>query len=132
MPVKAYIGGMEHAVKHLLYARFVHKFLHDLGLVDCPEPFEGVITQGLVKAKSYFDPIAREYVSPQTAATRKTEDLKITFEKMSKSKLNGISPNDTVAKYGVDVLKMAMIFAGPVDKDINVEENGFNSMVSKL
>lgn len=129
MPVKAYIGGMEHAIKHLLYARFVNKFLFDLGTSPCSEPFENIITQGLVKGESYRLKSTGQYLTKESAEKLNPDDLIIEVEKMSKSKLNGISPIDAVEKYGVDCLKLALVFAGPIEKDITVSENLLASMV---
>lgn len=129
MPVKVYIGGMEHAIKHLLYARFVHKFLHDLGLIDCSEPFENIVTQGLVKGTSYRLKSTGKYITKQVAQAYGTEEVIIDVEKMSKSKLNGVSPLDAIEAYGVDCLKMAMMFGGPVEKDIAITEKILESMV---
>lgn len=129
MPVKAYIGGMEHAIKHLLYARFVHKFLFDLGLVSCSEPFENIITQGLVKGESYRIKESGQYISKKDASSFRPEDLIVEVEKMSKSKLNGISPLEAIDNFGVDCLKLAVVFAGPIEKDITLNDNLLNSMV---
>lgn len=132
MPVKAYIGGMEHAIKHLLYARFVHKFLFDLGLTDCSEPFENIVTQGLVKGTSYRLKSTGKYISKDEVDQHHREDIIEQIDKMSKSKLNGISPMEVVENHGVDCLKMAMLFAGPVDKDIAVTDKSLTSMVDSI
>ena len=129
MPVKAYIGGMEHAIKHLLYARFVNKFLFDLGVVPCSEPFENIITQGLVKAESYRLKSTGQYITRDTAKKLPPDEVVREVEKMSKSKLNGISPIEAIQTYGVDCLKLALFSAGPVEKDIEISENLLSSMV---
>jgi leucyl-tRNA synthetase len=129
MPVKAYIGGMEHAIKHLLYARFVNKFLFDLECVPCGEPFENIITQGLVKGESFRLKSTGQYITKEDAQKLNPDELIVDVEKMSKSKLNGISPIEAIHKYGVDCLKLALVFAGPVEKDILLSEGQLNSMV---
>ena len=131
MPVKSYIGGSEHAIKHLLYARFIHKFLFDLGLVTCEEPFENLITQGLVKGKSYRlkNPISGvNYLTRGEAAKYKDEEIITQIEKMSKSKKNGLSPKEVIEENGVDCVKLAMVFAGPIEKDIILDEKLLSSM----
>jgi leucyl-tRNA synthetase len=129
MPIKAYIGGMEHAIKHLLYARFVHKFLYDLGFVSCNEPFENIITQGLVKGTSYRLKSTGKYITKEEASSYSEDELIVDVEKMSKSKFNGISPLEAIDLHGIDCLKLAMIFAGPVEKDITIDEKLINTMV---
>lgn len=132
MPIKAYIGGTEHAIKHLLYARFIHKFLSDLGLVDCSEPFENIVTQGLVKGKSYRlkQPAnGVNYLTKEQAENYPADALIVEVEKMSKSKLNGLAPQQAIESHGVDCVKMAMMFAGPVEKDITLEDSLLASMV---
>ncbi len=125
MPVDIYIGGVEHAVLHLLYARFWHKVFYDMGLVSTNEPFKTMCNQGLVTARSY----KREnggYVQEQDV--EKIDEIhfklkgtheKITplVEKMSKSKLNGVSPDEMIAEYGADALRMYELFMTPFDKE---------------
>ena len=122
MPVDLYVGGAEHAVLHLLYARFWHKVLYDLKLVHTKEPFKKYRYQGLVTAPSYK---LKEggYVAYEETVD---EDGKITFEgaeviqqieKMSKSKLNGITPDDIVEEFGADALRLYEMFMGPFDKE---------------
>lgn len=124
MPVDLYVGGVEHAVLHLLYARFWHKVLYDCGLVSTLEPFERLRNQGLVIARSY----QREsggYVPPEEVEEKNgsyfqkgTQDpLRSQIEKMSKSKLNGLSPDEIIADYGSDTLRMYELFMGPFDKE---------------
>lgn len=122
MPIKAYIGGMEHAIKHLLYARFIHKVLHDMDLVSCTEPFENIITQGLVMGKAVRLKSSGKYLTRQQAASYSEDQLETTVEKMSKSKFNGISPLEAVSVHGKDCVKLAMSLAGPVEKDIVIED----------
>ena len=118
-PVDLYVGGAEHAVLHLLYARFWHKVLFDLGYVSTPEPFKKLRHQGTVLAFSYQDSLDR-YHEPTEIEMRgdeaflKTtgEKLKVSVEKMAKSMLNGINPDDVVAQYGADVLRLYEMFMG--------------------
>lgn len=122
MPVDLYVGGAEHAVLHLLYARFWHKVFYDLGLVTTKEPFKKYRYQGLVTAPS-FKLKQGGYINE---ADVKKEDKKLTYdnievitqmEKMSKSKLNGITPDDMVEEYGADALRLYEMFMGPFDKE---------------
>lgn len=114
LPVDMYVGGVEHAVLHLLYARFWHKVLFDLGHVSTLEPFQTLRNQGLVTAKSYKVP-GGEYVDPKDAKGR--GDLEVQVEKMSKSKLNGVRPDDLIAEVGADSIRLYEMFMGPFDKE---------------
>lgn len=124
MSVDMYVGGVEHAVLHLLYARFWHKVLFDCGLVSTPEPFQTLRNQGLVIARSY----QREsggYVAPEEVDEKDGEyfhkgtgeKLRSQIEKMSKSKLNGLTPDEIIEEYGADSLRMYELFMGPFDKE---------------
>jgi leucyl-tRNA synthetase len=118
-PVDLYVGGAEHAVLHLLYARFWHKVLFDLGYVSTPEPFKKLRHQGTVLAFSYQDSMDR-YHEPSEIDMRGDEaflkatgeKLKVSVDKMAKTKLNGINPDDVVAQYGADVLRLYEMFMG--------------------
>jgi len=118
-PVDLYVGGAEHAVLHLLYSRFWHKVLFDLGYVSTPEPFKKLRHQGTVLAFSYQDGMGR-YHAPDEVELRGDdaflkatgEKLKVSVEKMAKSMLNGINPDDVVAQYGADVLRLYEMFMG--------------------
>ena len=118
-PVDLYVGGAEHAVLHLLYARFWHKVLFDLGFVSTPEPFKKLRHQGTVLAFSYQD-ASGHYHEPTEVELRGDdallkatgEKLKVSVEKMAKSMLNGINPDDVVAQYGADVLRLYEMFMG--------------------
>jgi leucyl-tRNA synthetase len=124
MPVDLYVGGVEHAVLHLLYARFWHKVLFDLGLVSTSEPFKKLKNQGLITAYAYkkagggfvapqdVEEVNGEYVEKQTGRA-----LKKQLEKMSKSKLNGVNPFDVIDKYGADTLRLYVTFMGPFDRE---------------
>ncbi len=114
MPVDMYVGGVEHAVLHLLYSRFWHKVLYDCGFVSTLEPFQTLRNQGLVTAKSYKKP-AGGYVEPEKGAHQK--GLIEMVEKMSKSKLNGVAPDEIIEKYGADSLRLYEMFMGPFDKE---------------
>ena len=114
MPVDLYVGGVEHAVLHLLYARFWHKVLYDCGYVSTPEPFQKIRNQGLVTAKAFKKP-GRGYVSVEEA--HQSEGLIEMVEKMSKSKLNGVSPDAIIEAYGADSLRLYEMFMGPFDKE---------------
>jgi leucyl-tRNA synthetase len=114
MPVDLYVGGIEHAVLHLLYARFWHKVLYDLGLVSGLEPFKTLRNQGLVTAKSYKRP-GGGYVEPKEVTPEM--DLIVQVDKMSKSKLNGVSPDEVIEEYGADSLRLYEMFMGPFEKE---------------
>ncbi|GMA07603.1 leucine--tRNA ligase [Tetragenococcus halophilus subsp. flandriensis] len=98
MPVDVYIGGAEHAVLHLLYARFWHKFLYDIGVVPTKEPFQKLYNQGMI--------------------------LGTNNEKMSKSRGNVINPDDVIEQYGADTLRLYEMFMGPLDASVAWSENG--------
>jgi leucyl-tRNA synthetase len=124
MPVDLYVGGVEHAVLHLLYARFWHKVLYDLKLVHTAEPFATLRNQGLVTARSYKMEQGG-YLSPEEVTekegryfSKKTgEELISQVEKMSKSKLNGVSPDEIVEEFGADALRLYEMFMGPFDRE---------------
>lgn len=105
MPVDMYVGGVEHAVLHLLYARFYTKFLHDIGVVDFDEPFTRLFNQGMI-----------------------TKD----GAKMSKNKGNVVSPDDTVDAYGCDSLRMYELFIGPPELDSEWDDNGIDGVYRYL
>jgi leucyl-tRNA synthetase len=118
-PVDLYVGGAEHAVLHLLYSRFWHKVLYDLGHVSTKEPFKKLRHQGTVLAYSYQDALGRYHEMSEIelrgddAILKATgEKLKMAVDKMAKTKLNGINPDDVVAEYGADVLRLYEMFMG--------------------
>lgn len=124
MPVDLYVGGVEHAVLHLLYARFWHKVLYDCGLVHTAEPFLTLRNQGLVTARSYKMEqggyLATEEVTEKEgkAFSKQTgEELIVQTEKMSKSKLNGVSPDEIIEEFGADALRLYEMFMGPFDRE---------------
>jgi leucyl-tRNA synthetase len=119
MSVDLYVGGAEHSVLHLLYARFWHKVLFDVGVVSTKEPFQKLRHQGVVLAYSYEDAMGRyhelsevELRGDEAFLKATGEKLKVTVEKMSKAKMNGISPDDVVRDYGADVLRLYEMFMG--------------------
>ncbi len=119
MPVDLYVGGGEHAVLHLLYARFWHKVLFDMGAVSTPEPFKKLRHQGTVLSRSYQDAMGRyheisevEFRGEQPFLRATGEPLKSTVEKMAKSKMNGINPDDVIREYGADVMRLYEMFMG--------------------
>lgn len=124
MPVDLYIGGVEHAVLHLLYARFWHKVLFDIGAVSTKEPFQKLFNQGMILAYSYQHP-EKKYWYPKDVEERadgKTvlrdggaEVIK-QIEKMSKSKNNVVNPDDVIKDYGADALRLYELFMGPLEQ----------------
>lgn len=124
MPVDLYVGGIEHAVLHLLYARFWHKVLYDCGYVSTPEPFQALRNQGLLTSRSYQHEDG-SYVLPEEVKEVGGKFyqigtellLKSQIEKMSKSKLNGVTPDAMIEEYGADSLRLYEMFMGPFDKE---------------
>lgn len=124
MPVDLYVGGVEHAVLHLLYARFWHKVLYDCGYVSTVEPFQTLRNQGLVVGRSYQHPNGA-YLPPEEVREENgqyfqigtNEKLYSQIEKMSKSKLNGATPDDMIEDYGADSLRLYEMFMGPFEKE---------------
>jgi len=121
MPVDLYIGGVEHAVLHLLYARFWQKVLHDAGLVSTPEPFARLFNQGMILAYSYRDkggkyhhPDAVDWRDDRVFLAGTDEPLEARIEKMSKSKLNVANPDDVIGRWGADTLRLHELFMGPL------------------
>ncbi|MES1206472.1 MAG: leucine--tRNA ligase [Pseudomonadota bacterium] len=119
MPVDLYVGGAEHAVLHLLYARFWHKVLFDLGVVSTKEPFKKLRHQGTVLAYTYQDQLGRyheigdiEWRAEQPVLRATGEPLKQSVEKMAKSKMNGVNPDDVIRDYGADVMRLYEMFMG--------------------
>ncbi len=124
MPVDLYVGGAEHAVLHLLYARFWHKVFYDCGLVSTEEPFKSLRNQGVVTARS-FKNSKNAYVPTKDVIEEDLhylhketkEKLSSQIEKMSKSKLNGLSPDDVIEEFGADALRLYEMFMAPLDKE---------------
>ncbi len=125
LPVDQYVGGVEHAILHLLYARFFTKALRDNKLFEIDEPFKKLLTQGMVQAAAYKNNKTGKYVSPSdiTDLSNPTDPidntkLEVLFEKMSKSKYNGIDPESVIKKYGADTARMFILFKAPPEKDL--------------
>jgi leucyl-tRNA synthetase len=121
MPVDLYIGGVEHAVLHLLYARFWHKVLYDCGLVSTPEPFKRLFNQGMILAYSYQDEAGKFYYPHQVEEKNGNWFVKDTgksvhtqLDKMSKSRLNVASLDTIIDDYGADSLRLYELFIGPL------------------
>ncbi len=139
IPVDCYVGGAEHAVLHLLYARFWHKFLHDQGIVPGTEPFKRLESVGIVSSNAYKDKEGKwvHYndvtLDGEMAFEKKTgEVLSVTVEKMSKSKGNVISPDFVIEKYGADVLRVYSMFMGPWSEVIAFDLKGLEGSVRFL
>lgn len=128
MPVDQYVGGIEHAILHLLYSRFFTKVLRDQGLLNFDEPFQRLLTQGMVQGTTYKNPNTGKYIpsvqvdpaAPQDPQTG--EPLEVFYEKMSKSKYNGVDPEEVLAKYGADTARMFILFKAPPEKDLEWED----------
>ncbi|HSR67427.1 MAG TPA: leucine--tRNA ligase [Acidobacteriota bacterium] len=123
MPVDLYIGGVEHAVLHLLYARFWHKVLYDCGWVSTKEPFQKLFNQGMILAFSYLDedgkyhhPDEVEKAEGQWRVKAGGKPVSEQIEKMSKSKLNVVNPDDVIDEYGADAMRLYELFMGPLEQ----------------
>ncbi|MBU1190860.1 MAG: leucine--tRNA ligase [Gammaproteobacteria bacterium] len=142
LPVDQYIGGIEHAILHLLYARFFHKLMRDAGLVKSDEPFTKLLTQGMVIAETYFAHDAegkKHYYGPTEVdierdakgkvigAKLKSNGNAVTvggIEKMSKSKNNGVDPQALIDQYGADTVRLFTMFASPPDMSLEWSDAG--------
>jgi leucyl-tRNA synthetase len=131
MPVDQYVGGIEHAILHLLYSRFVTKVLRDRGVINFDEPFKRLLTQGMVQGWTYMNPnksgnaqwIPSAEVDPKDPKDPETgEPLVGSYKTMSKSKYNGVSPDDVIKKYGADTARMFILFKAPPEKDLEWDE----------
>jgi len=135
LPVDQYVGGIEHAVMHLLYARFFHKLMRDVGLIHSDEPFTRLLTQGMVTAETYFRKVGEGkevfYTPAEVSVERDSkgavlgatlnadgEAVSIKIEKMSKSKNNGVDPQTMIDKYGADTVRLFTMFAAPPDQSL--------------
>ena len=133
MPVDQYIGGVEHAVLHLLYARFFTKALRDLGLAKVGEPFSNLLTQGMVSKETYRCP-EHNWLLPNEPVGSEKEGWRCPHcnrpvekgrvEKMSKSKKNIVDPEDLVNEYGADTARLFTLFAAPPEKDLEWSDQG--------
>ena len=142
LPVDQYVGGIEHAILHLLYARFFHKLMRDEGLVQGDEPFRKLLTQGMVVADTFYREEAnggKDWINPadvaivrddkgrMTAATLKADGQAVQIggmEKMSKSKNNGVDPQALIDQYGADTARLFMMFAAPPDASLEWSDAG--------
>lgn len=136
MAVDQYVGGIEHAILHLLYSRFFTKFLRDRGLVNCDEPFQRLLTQGMVQGLTYKNPTTGKRfpslandpnnpgaIDPNDPRDPETgEPLSVFYEKMSKSKLNGVKLSTVLDKYGADTARMLILFKAPPEKDLEWDD----------
>ena len=140
--VDQYVGGIEHAILHLLYARFFTKLLRDEGLVECDEPFERLLTQGMVLADTWYrttDDGQRKWYHPDDVAADTDDKGRIVggtlgadggavryagMEKMAKSKNNGVDPETLVAAYGADTVRLYTIFTAPPESSLEWSESG--------
>ena len=142
LPVDQYIGGIEHAVLHLLYARFFNKLMRDEGLLDCDEPFSRLLTQGMVVADTYYretEDGSKEWFNPAdievnrddkgriVKSVLKSDGLPVTHggvEKMSKSKNNGVDPQGLIDRYGADTVRLYAMFTAPPDQSLEWSDDG--------
>jgi len=128
MGVDQYVGGIEHAILHLLYSRFFTKVLRDRGLLNFNEPFQRLLTQGMVQAITYKNPNTGKYIPPAKVDQKNPTDpetgesLSVFYEKMSKSKYNGVDPQEVLGKYGADTARMFILFKAPPEKDLEWDD----------
>ena len=128
MAVDQYVGGIEHAILHLLYSRFFTKVLRDRGLLNFDEPFKRLLTQGMVQGLTYQNPQTKKYIpvsdidpdDPKDPGTG--EKLDVFMVKMSKSKYNGVDPKQVLEKYGADTARMFILFKAPPEKDLEWDD----------
>ncbi len=127
MPVDQYIGGVEHAVLHLLYARFFTKALKKCGYLDISEPFKNLLTQGMVCHQTYKDKASGKWLFPGEALEKPADQVIIgRSEKMSKSKKNTVEPIRIVESYGADTARLFMLSDSPASRDLEWSESGID------
>ena len=142
LPVDLYVGGIEHAILHLLYARFFTKLMRDFGLVEASEPFQRLLTQGMVIAETYYRTTSnggKQWFNPADVEVQRDDKgrpvsaLLISdgqpvemggIEKMSKSKNNGVDPQSMIDKFGADTVRLFMMFAAPPEQSLEWSESG--------
>lgn len=141
LPVDQYVGGIEHAILHLLYARFYHKLLRDEGLVKSSEPFKSLLCQGMVLAESFYseDKGKKNWISPEQVTVERDEKGRVisSYEtdtrkavhsggitKMSKSKNNGVDPQTSIDKHGADTVRLFTMFAAPPEQTLEWNDEG--------
>ncbi|HUF03978.1 MAG TPA: leucine--tRNA ligase [Aridibacter sp.] len=146
LPVDLYIGGIDHAVMHLLYTRFWTKAMRDLGLVSFDEPAKSLLTQGMVVGESFYSKKKGTYFFEDevefkrdgqgriTEAVLKSDGspVKVAVEKMSKSKHNGVDPDDMISIYGADAVRLFVLFAAPAENELVWQESGIEGAVRFL
>jgi len=143
-PVDYYVGGIEHAILHLLYSRFFHKLMRDLDLVNSDEPFKNLLCQGMVLADTYYqedEKGGQNWISPLdveptrgdkgriTGAISKTDGSEVLYDgmgKMSKSKNNGIDPQAMIDQYGADTVRLFIMFAAPPEQSLEWSDAGLD------
>ncbi len=142
LPVDQYVGGIEHAILHLLYSRFFHKLLRDAGLVNSDEPFKSLLCQGMVLADAFYyqnDKGGKEWINPDdvtierddkgrmVSAVRSADGLPLQhagMSKMSKSKNNGVDPQEAIKLYGADTVRLYTMFAAPPEQTLEWSDSG--------
>ena len=142
LPVDLYIGGIEHAILHLLYARFFTKLMRDLGLVSVDEPFQRLLTQGMVIAETFYRELpggGKEWFNPADVEVKRDEKGRPLsavliedgqpvvmggIEKMSKSKNNGVDPQSMIDRFGADTVRLFMMFAAPPEQSLEWSDAG--------
>ncbi|KMJ52354.1 leucine--tRNA ligase [Vogesella sp. EB] len=142
LQVDQYVGGIEHAILHLLYARFFHKLMRDEGLVDSDEPFKSLLTQGMVICETFYRDLpngSKDWIAPQDVVLERDAKGKIVgathrvdgqpvvvggIEKMSKSKNNGVDPQEFIENYGADTARLFMMFAAPPEQSLEWSDAG--------
>ena len=146
LPVDQYIGGVDHAVMHLLYTRFWTKVMRDIGLVNFDEPVKNLLTQGMVVGESFYSTSKASYIPPDEVLIKRDEKGKVikavlktdespvraAVEKMSKSKYNGVDPDDMIAIYGADAARIFSLFAAPAQNELVWLETGIEGAVRFL
>jgi leucyl-tRNA synthetase len=150
LPVDQYVGGIEHAIMHLLYFRFYHKLLRDAGMVHSDEPAQNLLCQGMVIAETFYRDNAdgsKDWINPAAVEIQRDDKARVIgatlkadgqpvqiggTEKMSKSKNNGIDPQTMVGKYGADTVRLFSMFAAPPEQSLEWSEAGVEGMARFL